>query len=72
MATFHVGGNDKTIFQIDGDGVAFAAIQSLNGQLKRLRQENAELRREVAKIRAEMPRTARVPRGVVRRTEVRE
>ena len=72
MATFHVGASDKTIFQIDGDGVAFAAIQSLNEQLKRLRQENADLRREVAKIRAEMPRTARVTRGVVRRTEVKE
>lgn len=67
MAAFQVGTSDKTIFQIDGDGIAFAAIQSLNEQLKRLRLENADLRREVAKIRTEMSRAARVPRSGVGR-----
>jgi len=50
--TFNVGADDKSIFQIDADGVAFAAIQALNAEVKLLTAENAALRREVAEIRA--------------------
>lgn len=54
MASFHVGSNDKTIFQIDADGVAFAAIQALNEQVKRLEKQNAQLSAELAAMRAEL------------------
>ena len=63
MATFHVGSNDKTIFQIDADGVAFAALQSLNEQVQRLAHENAALRSELAIIRASLARVGRAPRA---------
>ena len=32
--TFNVGGSDKTIFQVDADGVTFAAIQALDAEIK--------------------------------------
>ena len=56
MARFHVGATDKAIFQVDGDGVAFAAIQALDQRVKRLTVENAGLRRQLAQIRAELAR----------------
>ena len=43
MATFHVGSSDKSIFQVDADGVAFASIQALDRQVKQLEKQNAEL-----------------------------
>jgi hypothetical protein len=68
MSTFHVGSSDKTIFQLDADGVAFAAIQALNDQVKRLEKQNAELRAELGEIRAELHgggAPARAPAGRV-------
>jgi len=59
MATFHVGATDKAIFQVDGDGVAFAAIQALNERVKRLTEENATLRRELSQIRSDLARERR-------------
>jgi hypothetical protein len=59
MATFHVGATDKAIFQVDGDGVAFAAIQALNERVKRLTEENATLRRELSQIRSDLARDRR-------------
>jgi len=56
MATFHVGYNDRTIFQVDADGVALAAIQSLNNQVKRLNHENETLREEIRQVKREMTR----------------
>jgi hypothetical protein len=61
MATFHVGSSDKTIFQVDADGVAFAALQSLNQQVKRLAEENVVLRREISTIRSDLSRDRRSP-----------
>ena len=54
MAAFHVGSNDKTIFQIDVDGVAFAAIQALNAEVKRLEKQNSQLGTEIKTLRAEL------------------
>jgi len=54
MAAFHVGSNDKTIFQIDGDGVAFAAIQALNAEVKRLEKQNADMGVEIRALRSEL------------------
>src|SRR5438552_1964749 len=49
MATFHVGSSDKLIYQVDADGVAFAAIQALSRRVDRLTEENASLHRDVAR-----------------------
>jgi hypothetical protein len=66
MATFHVGATDKAIFQVDGEGVAFAAIQALDERVKRLTEENATLRRELSQIHSDLARDrrprARAPR----------
>jgi endosialidase-like protein len=43
-ATFGVGENDRTIHPLDGQGVAFAAIQALHHAMAALREENAALR----------------------------
>jgi hypothetical protein len=59
MASFHVGATEKAIFQVDGDGVAFAAIKALDERVKRLTDENASLRRELAQIRAALARDRR-------------
>jgi hypothetical protein len=53
-ATFAVGSSDKAINQVDADGVAFAAIQALAERVKRLDEENALLRRQLAAIRADL------------------
>jgi hypothetical protein len=54
QSAFHVGASDKLILQVDGDGVAFAAIKSLNARLARLDEENAALRRELSRLRVDM------------------
>ena len=43
-AAFGVGDDDRAIHSIDGQGVAFAAIQALHGMATALRAENAALR----------------------------
>ena len=45
MATFGVGSSDRTILQVDADGVAFAAIQALYARLKAVEADNARLER---------------------------
>ena len=50
MARFGVGTDDKYILQVDADGVALAAIKTLNDRVNRLARENAELRREVSRL----------------------
>jgi hypothetical protein len=56
-AAFDVGADDKHIFQIDADGVSFAAIQALAHRLdaltasqRSLEKENADLRTQVRKL----------------------
>ena len=61
MATFHVGSSDKLIYQVDADGVAFAAIQALGRRVDRLTKENAGLQRDLARLRSEMARNRRRP-----------
>jgi hypothetical protein len=56
MSTFHVGSSDKTILQVDADGVALAAIQSLNEKVKRLEIQNAALSRQLDALRADRAR----------------
>jgi hypothetical protein len=56
MATFGVGSSDKTILQVDGDGVALAAIQALHAEVRHLQRENAALSTEVARLRADLRR----------------
>lgn len=46
-AAFNVGSSDRTILQIDGDGVAFAAIQALNARLTALEEQNRQLQVEL-------------------------
>jgi hypothetical protein len=56
QAAFHVGASDKLITQVDGDGVALAAIQALSRQVKRLELQNERLSGEVASLRGELRR----------------
>jgi len=58
-ATFHVGSSDKLIMQVDADGVALAAIQALNQQVKQLERENRDLSAELTSLRAEVHRSKR-------------
>jgi hypothetical protein len=51
-AKFGVGTDEKYILQVDADGVALAAIKTLNDRVNRLARENAELRREISRLRA--------------------
>lgn len=47
MASFGVGSSDRTIMQVDADGVSFAAIQALNARLTALEEQNRKLQQEV-------------------------
>ena len=60
MSTFHVGSNDKTILQVDGDGVSLAAIKALSQRLKDLEVRNKSLEAHVSELRG---RSARASRG---------
>ncbi|MBV9946730.1 MAG: tail fiber domain-containing protein [Myxococcales bacterium] len=60
-ALFDVGADDKHIFQIDADGVSFAAIQALAHKLdalaasqQTLERENADLRTQVRSLEAQV------------------
>jgi hypothetical protein len=56
-AQFGVGIDDRHIFQVDGDGVALAAIKTLSERVNRLARENAELRREISRLRISKTKT---------------
>ena len=57
MDSFHVGSSDKLIYQVDADGVSFAAIQALNRQVKRLEKQNEQLSAQLTALRAELRRS---------------
>ena len=59
MSTFHVGSNDKTILQVDGDGVSLAAIKALSERVRELEARNRSLEDQLAAIRARLPRAHR-------------
>ena len=59
MSTFHVGSNDKTILQVDGDGVSLAAIKALSQRVKELEARNRSLEEQVSALRAGLPRSHR-------------
>ena len=65
-AAFGVGEDDKHIFQIDADGVSFAAIQALSRRLEAiagaqrvLEQENTLLHRELKRVKDELQNARR-------------
>jgi hypothetical protein len=49
-AAFGVGASDKSIFQVDADGVVLASVQALHGELEVLQKENDELRERLVKL----------------------
>jgi hypothetical protein len=51
-AAFGVGADDKHIFQIDADGVSFAAIQALSRKLETLAAAQRTLERDNADLLA--------------------
>ncbi len=60
-ATFGVGADDKHIFQIDADGVSFAAIQALSrrvealaGAQRTLERDNEDLRAKVQQLESQV------------------
>jgi hypothetical protein len=53
-ATFGVGADDRHIFQIDAEGVSFAAIQALAHRLETVMASQRSLERENADLRARM------------------
>jgi hypothetical protein len=57
MSTFHVGSNDKTILQVDGDGVSLAAIKALSQRLKDLEARNELLEAQVSELRSRQARS---------------
>jgi hypothetical protein len=50
QAAFGLGASDRTILQVDGDGVALAAIQALGRKFEKLSAENAQLRQRVRQL----------------------
>jgi hypothetical protein len=56
MAAFRVGSDDKTILQVDADGVTFAALQALAERVKRLELQNVALSRQLEAMRGELAR----------------
>jgi hypothetical protein len=59
MSAFHLGSNDKTILQVDGDGVSLAAIKALSQRVKDLEVRNRSLEDQVSALRAQLPRSHR-------------
>jgi hypothetical protein len=53
-AAFGVGADDTHIFQIDADGVSFAAIQALAHRLEAVMASQRSLERENADLRAQV------------------
>jgi hypothetical protein len=51
-AAFYPGTDDKSITTLEADGVAFAAIQGLNQKLEAQKVENAELKQQLAELKA--------------------
>jgi hypothetical protein len=47
QATFGLGASDRTILQVDADGVALASIQALYRRLEALAAENQRLRQRL-------------------------
>ncbi len=58
-ASFGVGESERFIFQVDADGVSFAAIQALHKHVEQLDAENRELRETVTNLEARLERLER-------------
>lgn len=59
MSTFHVGSNDRTILQVDGDGVSLAAIKALSQRVRDLETRNRSLEEQLAVLRTRLLRSRR-------------
>jgi len=59
MSTFHVGSYDRTILQVDGDGVSLAAIKALSQRLNDLEARNELLETQVSELHARLSRSRR-------------
>jgi hypothetical protein len=55
-ATFGVGADDEHIFQVDADGVSYAAIQALARRIATLSAQQAALSRDNAALREQVQR----------------
>jgi hypothetical protein len=58
-SAFHLGSNDKTILQVDGDGVSLAAIKALSQRVKELEARNRSLEDRVSALRSRLPQPHR-------------
>jgi hypothetical protein len=63
MSAFHLGSNDKTILQVDGDGVSLAAIKALSQRVKDLEARNRSLEDRVSTLRARLSEPHRDDEG---------
>jgi hypothetical protein len=59
QAAFGVGESDKFIFQVDADGVSFAAIQALDAKVEELEAENQQLRQTLHELEARLDKLER-------------
>ncbi len=53
QAAFGLGASDRTILQVDGDGVSLAAIQSLARRVERLSADNTRLRQRLEQLESQ-------------------
>jgi hypothetical protein len=58
-AAFDVGASDRYIFQIDADGVSFAAIKALDAKVDALEAENQQLRSTLLELEARLDKLER-------------
>lgn len=61
QATFGLGASDRTILQVDADGVALASIQALYRRLEGLAAENQMLRRRLGQLENRVGPVCREP-----------
>jgi len=55
-AMFDVGTDDRTILQVDADGVTLGALQAIDARLAHVRADSAALRRELDALRSDLRR----------------
>jgi hypothetical protein len=63
-AAFGLGESDRTILQVDADGMAFAAIQALHQRLQELEAKNRKLETRLESLEAERRSQPSAPRAL--------
>jgi hypothetical protein len=61
QATFGLGASDRTILQVDADGVALASLQALYRRLESLAEENQRLRHRLDQLETRVGGVCREP-----------